>query len=58
MNDDIKSLMRKLRVKQWQVAEKYGCAESTMCCKLRHKLPQEEKSKIFDIINQLAKEDE
>ena len=43
-------------VKLWKVAEALGVADATLSRKLRHELPDEEKQKILDIIQQLSKE--
>ena len=43
-------------IKQWKVAEAMGISETHFSRKLRKELPQEEKEKILQIIDQLAKE--
>lgn len=52
-NQDIRELMKENRVYIWEVAQAYGCAESTFIKKLRVELPQEDKDKIIAIINEL-----
>lgn len=43
-------------VKLWQIADALGIADSAFSRKLRKELPQEEKEKIFAVIESLAKE--
>lgn len=52
-NQDIRELMKENRVYIWEVAQAYGCAESTFIKKLRIELSQEEKDKIIAIIEKL-----
>lgn len=52
-NQDIRKLMKENRIYIWEVAQVYGCAESTFIKKLRVELPQEEKEKIIAIISEL-----
>lgn len=52
-NQDIRELMKENRVYIWEVAQLYGCAESTFIKKLRVELSQEEKDKIIAIIDKL-----
>lgn len=40
----------------WQIAGKLGINDGNFSRKLRYELPEEEKKKIIDIINELAKE--
>lgn len=54
-NLEIRELADKKRVKLWEIAEKLGLADSNFSRKLRKELCQEEKTKIFTIINELAK---
>lgn len=54
-NQDLRDLMKKNRVYIWEIAQEYGCAESTFIKKLRFELTQEEKEKIVEIINKLKK---
>lgn len=43
-------------LKLWQVADALGMNDSAFSRKLRKELPQEEKEKILEIIDRLAKE--
>ena len=55
-NNDIKAAAKKVGVRLWQVAEVYGMQDSNFSRKLRRKLPDEEKEKILEIIDRLARE--
>ena len=54
-NQDIRMLLKSNRIYLWEVAQLYGCTESTLSKKLRNELPQQEKEKIIKIIEQLKK---
>lgn len=54
-NTDIRTEILNNGLKHWQIAEKLGIHEGSFCRKLRHELPEEEKTKIFEIINELSK---
>lgn len=43
-------------VKLWQIADALGIADCSLSRKLRKELPQEEKEKIFSIIQRLSRE--
>lgn len=43
-------------IKLWQIADQLHITDSYFSRKLRHELPDEEKQKIFAIIEELAKE--
>lgn len=55
-NLEIRNLAKTSGVKMWQIADALGIADTTLCRKLRKELPQDQKAKILDIIQQLAKE--
>ncbi len=55
-NQDIRRAAAGAGVKLWQVAEALGIADCSFSRKLRKELPQDQKAKILDIIQQLAKE--
>ena len=57
-NHDIRQEAAKAGVKLWEVAEAYGCVDTTFSRKLRRELPQAEKEKIFVIIENLKAERE
>lgn len=55
-NKEIRRTARANGVPLWKIADKLGISEPTMSRKLRHELPEEQKTKILNIINELAKE--
>lgn len=55
-NKEIRRTARANGVPLWKIADKLGISEPTMSRKLRHELPEEQKEKILNIINELAKE--
>lgn len=55
-NNDVRRAAAGAGVKLWQVADKLGIADCSLSRKLRKELPQEEKDRIFDIIDKLSKE--
>lgn len=55
-NVEIRSAYMQAGIKQWQLAEALGLSETHFSRKLRKELPQEEKEKILDTIQRLAKE--
>lgn len=55
-NADIRSAVRRNGLYLWQIADKLGINDGNFSRKLRHELPDEEKQKIFAIIEELAKE--
>ena len=57
-NMDIKSRAKNKGVYLWEVADKLGVIDCNFSRKLRKELPQDEKQKIFDIIDQIAAEKE
>ena len=55
-NQDIRQKAERSGVRLWQIAEALGVADCNFSRKLRKELPQEEKEKIFSIIEKLAQE--
>ena len=55
-NLDIRKKLKEVNVKQWELADKLGIAEMTLVRKLRYEFPEEEKQRIFAIINEIATE--
>lgn len=53
-NADIKSYAKQCGICLWQIAERLNINDGNFSRKLRRELPQEEKERIFAIINQLA----
>ncbi len=56
-NADIRNEIRQSGLCFWQVAEQYGCADTTFSKKLRHELPNDEKNKIRAAIAKLSGRD-
>lgn len=55
-NQDIRRTAAGAGVRLWQIAQELGITDCNFSRKLRRELPQEEKERIFTIINQLSKE--
>lgn len=55
-NLEIRRKLKEAGLYQWILAEKMGIAEQTLVRKLRRELPEEEKQKIFAIIDEIAVE--
>lgn len=55
-NQEIRRAAGGAGVKLWQVAEALGIADCSLSRKLRKELPAEEKEKILEVIQELAKE--
>jgi len=55
-NDDIRFMAAGAGVKLWQVAEVLGIPDSSLSRRLRRELPEAEKLKIREIIDELAGE--
>lgn len=56
-NAEIRELMRKKRVRQYEVGSAMGISESKFSRMLRVELPEAEKEKIIAIINEIARGD-
>lgn len=52
-NMDIRNAVLTNNIKYWQIAEKLGISDAALSKKLRKELPEEEKKKIFFLINEL-----
>ncbi len=55
-NLDIREAIKEAGIKYWQVAREYGITDGNFSKLLRTELPNDKKSKIFDIISQVKKE--
>ena len=53
-NLDIRGKAAGAGVKMWEIAEAIGMAASNFSHKLRKELPEEEKKRIFAVIDQIA----
>lgn len=56
-NMDIRNAAKKAGIRLWEVAVACGINDGNFSRKLRQELPQEEKKKILEIIDELAKEE-
>lgn len=55
-NNDIRRKAASEGIRLWQIAEVLKITDSSFSRKLRKELPQEEKEKIFSIIQKLSRE--
>ena len=55
-NMDIRQAVAGAGVRLWQIADSIGLNDGNFSRKLRKELPEDEKQKIFGIIEDLAKE--
>lgn len=56
-NLDVKQAAQESGVALWKIANRmYGCTDSTFSRKLRQELPPEDKTRIFEIIEELKRE--
>lgn len=56
-NEQIRVAAKTAGVKLWQIAEAVGLSDGNFSRKLRHELPADERERILDIIEELAKEE-
>lgn len=54
-NTDVREVAKAAGVKLWQIADKLGITDGNFSRKLRKELPEDEKQKIFAIIDDLSK---
>lgn len=57
-NIDIREAAARAGVKLWQIADKLGIYDGNFSRRLRNELSEEEKKKIFSIIDELVKEEQ
>ena len=55
MNKDIRLAVKEDGVKMWQLADKMGIADTTLCRRLRKELPEDQKRRILEIVDELSK---
>lgn len=55
-NKDIREYAKRKNVKLWRVANKLGVNDGNFSRKLRRELPEETKQQIFEIIDNLARD--
>lgn len=53
-NNEIRSKAKEKGIKLWEIAEAMGMQDSAFSRKLRHELPEEEKTKILALIDEIA----
>lgn len=56
-NFDIRQAAKTEKVRLWQLAKELGISDSTLSRKLRIELPQNEKARIFEIIQKLSEKE-
>ena len=52
-NEEIRAAAKKARVYLWEVAEALGVRDNELSRRLRNELPQEDKKKILEIIEDI-----
>ncbi len=55
-NGEIKKYAAEKKVRIWQIADKLGIADYSLSRKLRHELPDEEKVRIINLIDEISAE--
>ena len=55
-NGEIKKYAAEKKVRIWQMADKLGIADYSLSRKLRHELPDEEKVRIINLIDEISAE--
>ena len=58
VNKEIRDYARIKDVKLWKIAEELNLCDSNFSRKLRHELSEDEKAKIFKIIDKIAEREE
>jgi len=54
-NSDLKNEVKQAKVKLWRIAERLGMSDFSFSRKLRWELPEDEKTKIREIISEIIK---
>lgn len=57
-NKEIRAALSASGIKQWQLADRIGIPETSLCKLLRYELPKEKKEEILDIIGDMIAERE
>ena len=55
-NKDVREYAKRKNVKLWRIANKLGVNDGNFSRKLRRELPEETKQQIFEIIDNLARD--
>lgn len=53
-NKDIRAAAKNNGVKMWQIAEALNIQDSALSRKMRHELPDEERTQILEVIHRIA----
>ena len=53
-NELIRTALKNKGMRQWQLANALNIHETTLCCKLRHELPQDEQARMLKIIDSFS----
>lgn len=53
-NANIKELLRRKRIYQWEIAAKLNVSEVTFCRWLRNNLPEDKQQQILNAINEIV----
>ena len=56
-NEKVKAMIRKKRLKQWEVAKEIGMSETYFCKLLRSPIDEELEQKIYDAIDSILAEE-
>lgn len=56
-NEDIRQAAQGKNIYLWQVAQRFGVSDSNFSRLLRQELPKEKKDRMFQIINDLSREE-
>lgn len=54
-NIEIKEAVKAANMRMWQLAEMLGVSQNTLCRRLRHELPDDEKKEILALIQNYGK---
>lgn len=57
-NQDVREMAAKCHVRFWEIAKEMGISEFTLSRKLRSEFSEEQKSKVFAIIEKVRQEHE
>jgi len=55
-NLDVRERAASAGVMLWEIAERYGCTDGNFSRKLRRELPEQDKLRIFSIIEEIKNE--
>lgn len=55
-NLDIRDALKKNNIRHWELADALGISQYTLCVWLRRELPDDRKSQIFKLIEELSGE--